>query len=56
LLEESEVTSPDDGGADLADSDHLWVMISTVSNQLKLYYPPKSMVFKDSRDRWECSY
>jgi len=50
-LEESEVTSPDDGGADLADSDHLWVMISTVSNQLKLYYPPKSMVFKDSRDR-----
>lgn len=50
-LEESEVTSPENGEVDLPDSDHLWVMISTVSNQLKLFYPPKSMVFKDSRDR-----
>jgi DNA primase len=50
-LEESEVTSPENGEADLPDSDHLWGMISSVSTQLKLYYPPKSMVFKDSRDR-----
>ncbi|MBN9389178.1 MAG: DNA primase [Chloroflexi bacterium] len=50
-LEESEVASPEEGEAGLADSDHLWVMISTVSDQLKQYYPPKSMVFRDSRDR-----
>lgn len=50
-LEESEVASPETGEADLPDSDHLWVMISSVSTQLKLFYPPKSMVFKDSRDR-----
>jgi DNA primase len=50
-LEESEVTSPENGEADLPDSNHLWGMISSVSTQLKLYYPPKSMVFKDSRDR-----
>ncbi len=50
-LEESEVASPEDPEVNLPDSDHLWVMISTVSTQLKLFYPPKSMVFKDSRDR-----
>jgi DNA primase len=50
-LEESEVVSPENGDSDLSDNDHLWITISTVSNQLKLYYPPKSMVFRDSRDR-----
>ncbi|MDB5079847.1 MAG: primase [Chloroflexi bacterium] len=50
-LEESEVVSPENGDSELSDNDHLWITISTVSNQLKLYYPPKSMVFRDSRDR-----
>ncbi|HEX2916461.1 MAG TPA: DNA primase [Chloroflexia bacterium] len=44
-LEEEEVNQADD------NQEHLWQLVSNVSDQLKVFYPPRSVVFKDSRDR-----
>ncbi len=49
-LEEQE-TADEPEEADLPGKEQMWVAVSGVSNQLKLFYPRRSVVFKDSRDR-----
>lgn len=49
-LEESDEAS-EPQASELPGQEQLWLLVSGVSEQLRLFYPKRSVVFKDSRDR-----
>ncbi len=48
-LEENDAAAPDDNAEQ--NQEQLWLTVNNLSDQLRLFYPRRSTVFKDSRDR-----